>query len=90
MAQARPYDMVLMDVQLPEMDAVEATRRLHALPALSQLPIIATMADGRATDLARCHRAGMVDFISKPIDPEVLCSALLRWVAPRQHLGPPA
>jgi two-component system sensor histidine kinase/response regulator len=88
MAQARPYDIVLMDMQMPEMDGLEATRLLRAMPALDAVPVIAMTANAMQADRERCRAVGMVDFVSKPIDPDALWMVLLQWIAPR--VNPPA
>jgi signal transduction histidine kinase/CheY-like chemotaxis protein len=74
------FDVVLMDVQMPEMDGFEATRRLRAIPAFATLPIIAMTANAMAEDRQRCLAAGMDDFETKPIDPDRLYLTLARWV----------
>ncbi|NLV42732.1 MAG: response regulator [Candidatus Hydrogenedentes bacterium] len=79
------FDAVLMDVQMPEMDGLEATRRIRMLPhgGPVRLPIIAMTAHALATDRAKSLEAGMNDHVNKPIDPGELYDALLRWVKPR-------
>jgi CheY-like chemotaxis protein len=89
MATAARYDVVLMDMQMPEMDGLEATRRLRTLPQLSQLPIIAMTANAMQADRDRCRDAGMNDFVSKPIDPDALWTVLLKWISPRDADGAP-
>ncbi|GGY87353.1 hypothetical protein GCM10011613_35670 [Cellvibrio zantedeschiae] len=74
-----PVDMVLMDVQMPIMDGIEATRRLRAQERFDQLPIIAMTAGALEGDRERCLSVGMNDYISKPIYPEILYTILLRW-----------
>ena len=77
--EGRSYDIVLMDVQMPEMDGLEATRRLRATLRCAKLPIIAMTAHALDSERERCRAAGMDDFLSKPIDPELLQDKLLRW-----------
>ena len=94
MATAASYDVVLMDMQMPEMDGLEATRHLRALPQLSHLPIVAMTANAMQADRDRCRDAGMNDFVSKPIDPDALWAVLLKWISPRdparEHTPVPA
>ena len=73
------FDLVLMDVQLPEMDGLEATRRIRQMadPAKAAVPIVALTANAMADDIARCFEAGMNDVITKPVDPERLSKAIL-------------
>jgi two-component system sensor histidine kinase/response regulator len=74
------YDAVLMDMQMPVMDGVEATRVLRADPRFQNLPIIAMTANAMASDRILCLEAGMNDHIAKPIDPDQLFGVLLRWI----------
>jgi two-component system sensor histidine kinase/response regulator len=74
------YDVVLMDMQMPVMDGIEATRIIRSDPRLENLPIIAMTANAMAADRIRCLDAGMNDHIAKPIDPEQLFGVLLRWI----------
>jgi signal transduction histidine kinase/HPt (histidine-containing phosphotransfer) domain-containing protein/FixJ family two-component response regulator len=74
------YALVLMDMQMPGMDGVEATRRIRALPQGRALPIIAMTANAFADDRERCFAAGMNDFIAKPIDPQIVFATLLKWL----------
>ena len=73
------YDLVLMDIQMPEMDGIEATRRIRQLPAGAQVPIIAMTANALPGDKERYLDAGMDDYIAKPVNPALLDAALLRW-----------
>ncbi len=78
-----PYDGVLMDVQMPVMDGLTATREIRKIPKFEQLPIIAMTANAMANDRADCLAAGMQDHVPKPIDPDALWRALLTWIRPR-------
>ena len=94
-AALRRYDLVLMDVQMPGMDGLEATRLLRADPTHAGLPIVAMTAHALVQDRQRSLDAGMDDHLTKPIDPQALCAALLRWIrpgpaAPEQVPPPPA
>ena len=77
-----PYHAALMDLQMPVMDGYEATRRLRADPLSLDLPIIAMTAHAMAEERQRCFDVGMNDHVSKPIDPDRLVGALVRWLAP--------
>ena len=82
MAQRGAYDLVFMDMQMPVMDGVEATRELRKVARLAQLPIVAMTANAMEQDRRKCMDAGMNDFLVKPIDPADLWAVLLRWVRP--------
>jgi signal transduction histidine kinase/DNA-binding response OmpR family regulator/ligand-binding sensor domain-containing protein/HPt (histidine-containing phosphotransfer) domain-containing protein len=86
LAEVFPYDAVLMDIQMPEMDGPEATERIRRNPSLASLPIIAMTAHAMSGVREECQRAGMNDYVSKPIDPQALFAALARW-APRRGDG---
>jgi two-component system sensor histidine kinase/response regulator len=74
------YDVVLMDVQMPVMDGIEATRVIRSDPRFQTLPIIAMTASVLVSDRELCRNAGMNDHIAKPIDPNQLFDILLRWI----------
>ncbi|HYR05528.1 MAG TPA: ATP-binding protein, partial [Gallionella sp.] len=78
-AQQQKFDAVLMDIQMPNMGGLEATRNIRKNPALAGLPIIAMTANTMAGDRGRCLVAGMNDYITKPIQLNVLYTTLARW-----------
>ncbi len=82
LAAAEQFDAVLMDVQMPAMDGLEATRAIRALPAGGELPIIAMTAAAMEEDRRACLAAGMSDHVSKPIAPAQILAVLAKWVAP--------
>lgn len=84
------YDAVLMDLQMPVMDGFAATREICTQPRWSDLPIIAMTANAMDSDRRRCLEAGMNDHVPKPIDPDVLARALLRWIPARHATAPHA
>ena len=79
-AQVGEYDLVLMDVQMPEVDGIEATRRLRALPGWRCKPIVAMTANVFEEDRQACLEAGMSDFVGKPVDPDQLYEVLAHWL----------
>ena len=83
MVKAFDYDIVLMDMQMPEMDGVEATREIRKEARFKDLPVVAMTASAMQVDRDRCIEAGMIDHVAKPIEPETLWKALLKWIKPR-------
>jgi len=78
-----PYDLVLMDVQMPVMDGIEATRQIRNPQSLVPnhgIPIIAMTAHALQGDRERCIKAGMNDYVSKPVSPRALTEVLARWL----------
>lgn len=82
MAIAHPPDLILMDMQMPRLGGLEATRALRALQPEARLPIVAMTANAFGEDRQACLDAGMNDHLAKPVEPQQLCGALLRWLPP--------
>ena len=81
--ETMPYDLVLMDVQMPEMDGIEATQRIRSRQSAvlnRRIPIIAMTAHAMREDRKLCLDAGMNDYISKPVHPKQLAQAIARWL----------
>ena len=87
MASADAYRLVLMDMQMPRMDGLEATRAIRFVHPAGTLPVIAMTANVFVEDRARCLAAGMDDFVSKPVDPGTLYSLLLAWLRKPRTAG---
>jgi CheY-like chemotaxis protein len=88
MARQLPYDCVFMDCQMPELDGLQATARIRALPGeAGRVPVIALTAHAMAGDRERCLAAGMDDYVTKPMRQEDLREALERWAPARVPVG---
>ncbi|MBF0182545.1 MAG: response regulator [Magnetococcales bacterium] len=90
------FDGILMDLQMPRMDGLQATRSIRAKPEWSAIPIIAMTANAMTGDQERCLAAGMNAHIGKPIHPTTLYATLAKWITPSaplatpEHASPPA
>jgi len=80
-AGRNPYRLILMDVQLPGIDGLQATREIRALPNQRETPVLSMTANAFGDDRRACEQAGMVDHIVKPVDPQLLYRTLLRWLS---------
>jgi len=80
LAGRHDYDLILMDMQMPVMDGLEATRRIRQMPQGAAIPILAMTANAFAQDKMRCLEAGMSDVVTKPVDSERLYAAMLKWM----------
>lgn len=82
---SRDYDLVLMDLQMPELDGLSAAREIRAQPNRKDLPILAMTANVFQEDRQAVQHAGMNDFIAKPVEPDILYETMSRWL----RRGPP-
>ncbi len=87
MVQNAIYDLVFMDMQMPVMDGVTATMEIRKLARFSDLPIVAMTANAMQGDREKCIAAGMNDHLSKPIEPDELWKATLKWIKRREGIG---
>ena len=85
MARDTDYALILMDMQMPRLDGLQATLQIRALPGRAGTPIIAMTANAFAEDRARCFEVGMNDFIPKPVEPDLLQQVVLKWL--ERHLS---
>jgi two-component system sensor histidine kinase/response regulator len=76
------FDLILMDMQMPQMDGLAATREIRNL-GLKDLPILGLTANAFASDRQRCIDAGMNDWITKPVSPKNMLEKVNEWLAPR-------
>ena len=90
LAQQHPYDLILMDMQMPVMDGLAATRALRRLPQHARTPVLAMTANAFGDDREACLDAGMDDHLAKPVEPELLFALLARWLPDRAPPGVPA
>ena len=94
LASQADYALILMDMQLPLMDGLEATRAIRLLSGLAAIPILAMSADASDEDRQRCLKAGMDDHVGKPLKPEMFYASVLRWLQdtaaadPSRRAGP--
>jgi CheY-like chemotaxis protein len=80
MAQANRYDLILMDIRMPNMDGLDATRAIRQLPGYAATPILAMTASAFENDRRACLDAGMNDHVAKPVMPEQLFATLNFWL----------
>ncbi len=80
--RAKRYDLILMDMQMPKLNGISATRQIRQIPGREAMPIIAMTANAFSEDRARCLDAGMNDFLSKPVVPDKFYATLYAWLQP--------
>ena len=80
LAKDNDYALILMDMQMPEMDGLEATSSIRKIPGYAAVPILSMTANAFVDDRKKCLEAGMDDFIAKPVDPDALFETILHWL----------
>ena len=88
-ANSDTFDIVLMDIQMPRLDGIEATKRIRHTKTRDELPIVAMTAHAMLGDIEKSIRAGMNDHITKPINPDVLFRTLVKWINPKERFSVP-
>ena len=83
LAAQQHFDLVLLDVQMPGLDGLQACRQIRALPGFADIPILAMTANAFVEDRQHCLDAGMNDHVHKPVSPTQLFEVLRRWLPPR-------
>ena len=81
------YDIVLMDIHMPQMDGYQASRQIRKDPRFCKLPIVAMTANAMTGDREKCLSAGMNDHVAKPINKADLYAKLMKWIFPRAGIG---
>jgi len=85
LAYGKQYDIILMDMQMPNMGGLEATELIRKIPARENVPIIAMTANAFTVHREECFKSGMNDFLSKPVEPDMLYTCVLKWLRNVRH-----